>query len=173
MIIKILSAVGLLMLLVSCKKNQETSTSMDNSEYLQNQNITEQDIAKLKYTDYILDSKTEEVIKDWQEYYQLQDVINNVKKADLSFFNNNEENIKSIPEKLKESIPEELNSESILARLLVLETKLFKLESLSNLSTTSKEELLNTIKEFLVAFSHVNFQMNKKVEFDSRTIEKP
>lgn len=173
MSIKIFSTIGLLILLVSCKKNQENSALMDTSENQENQNITEQDIATLKYVDYILDAITEEAIKDWQEYFQLQDVINDVKRAHLNFFYNNEENIKILPKKLKENIPDEMNSESVIARILVLETKLFKLKSLSNLSTTSKEDLLNAIKEFLVAFSNFNFQMNKKVEFDSRPIEKP
>lgn len=161
------------MLLVSCKKNQETTTNINAEKNQQNQNITEQDVVKLKYVDYILDDNTEQVIKDWQEYHQLQDVINNIKKADLSFFKDNDVTIKTLLKNLKDNLPYEVNSESILARILVLETKLLKLESLSNLSTTSKEELLNTIKEFLTAFSNLNFQMNKKVEFDSRTIEKP
>ena len=169
--IKVLSILSLIVLLVSCKKTQETPT--DNIEEQQTQDITEQDIAKLKFIDYALDSKTDEAIKDWKEYFELQDVITNVKKADLIFFNDNEENVKLLAKKLKENIPSTLNSEPVLARMLVLETKIFKLESLSNLSTTSKEELLNTIKEFLVAFSNLNFQMNKKIEFDNRSIEKP
>lgn len=171
MVIKTLNILCLLLILISCKNNQETSPD-DNVEK-QSQEITELDISKLKYTDYALDAKTEDVIKDWQAYYQLQDVIINIKKGDLSFFNNNEEEVKILLSKLRESIPQQISSPSVLARMLVLETKILKLESLSNLATTSKEELLNTIKEFLVACSNINFQMNKKIEFDGRDIEKP
>jgi hypothetical protein len=171
--IKALMVLSIFLLLAfSCKKAQETNLNSDTKKQ-DIQEITEQDISKLKYTDYVLDYKTEEVIKDWQEYYELQDIIINVKKGDLSFFNNNAEEVKILVSKLNESIPELVKSPSISARMLVLETKLFKLESLANLSTTSKEELLNSIKEFLVAFSNINFQMNKKVEFDGRNIEKP
>lgn len=166
------SALIVIILLVSCKNNEENNVP-NVIENQQVQDILVEDISNLKYVDYVLDFKTEEAIKDWQEYYELQNVINEVKKSDLSFFNDNEENIKILISKLKENIPAEVNSDGILARLLVLETKLLKLQSLSNLSTTTKEELLTIIKEFFVSFSNVNFQMNKKIEFDNRAIEKP
>ncbi|MCF7559367.1 hypothetical protein L3X39_01860 [Sabulilitoribacter multivorans] len=171
MVIKTLNILCLLLILISCKNNQEAGPD-DNVEK-QSQEITELDISKLKYIDYALDAKTEDTIKDWQAYYQLQDVIINIKKGDLSFFNNNEEEVKILLSKLRENIPQQISSPSVLARILVLETKILKLESLSNLATTSKEELLITIKEFLVACSNINFQMNKKIEFDGRDIEKP
>ena len=169
MSIKIFSILTVLLLFISCKKTQETTP--EETEKQQSKNVTEKDISKLKYTEYALDSKTEVIIKDWQEYYQLKDIIDNVKKGDLSFFYDNEDTIQILIKKIKETIPTDIISDGILARLLVLETKLLKLKSLSNLSTTSKQELLNTIEEFLVAFSNVNFQMNKKVEFDNQNIE--
>lgn len=166
------SALIIIILLVSCKNNEESNVP-NVIENQQVKDINVEDISNLKYVDYVLDFKTEEAIKDWQEYYELQSVINEVIKSDLSFFNDNEENIKILISKLKENIPAEVKSDGILARLLVLETKLLKLQSLSNLSTTTKEELLTIIKEFFVSFSNVNFQMNKKIEFDNRAIEKP
>lgn len=170
--LKVLAVFSLIILLVSCKKTQDTEATNSTEKEL-SQDLTEQEISKLKYTEYILDPKTEDIIKDWKEYYQFQDIITSVKKGDLSFFYNNDEEVKLLVKNLKANIPAQINSASISARLLVLETKLLKLESLSNLSTTSKEKLLNTIKEFFVAYSNINFQMNKKVEFDNRNIEKP
>lgn len=172
MSLKILTVFSLVFLIVSCKKTQDTEVSNTN-KITQSQEVSEQDISKLKYIEYALDSKTEDVIKDWQEYYQLQDIILSIKQGDLSFFYNNEDEIKMFLKNLKDNMPNQINSASITARILVLETKLLKLESLSNLSTTSKKELLSTIKEFLVSFTNVNFQMNKKIEFDDRDIEKP
>ncbi|SFZ90594.1 hypothetical protein SAMN05428642_1011027 [Flaviramulus basaltis] len=170
--LKVLTVFSLILLFVSCKKTQDTEAS-ETIEKQQSQDLTQQEISKLKYIEYALDSKTEDVIIDWKEYYQFQDIITNIKQGDLSFFYNNDEEVKLLVKNLKANIPAQVNSASISARLLVLETKLLKLESLSNLSTTSKEELLNTIKEFFVAFSNINFQMNKKIEFDNRDIEKP
>ncbi|MFV9551624.1 hypothetical protein [Algibacter sp. PT7-4] len=163
---------SVLLAFTSCKQSQdETKESL--TQQNKTQDITEQDIATLKYVEYILDSKTNNIVKDWPEYTQLEEVITNVKKGDLSYFIDNEKVTKLLVKELKQNIPRELNSESILSRILVLETKLFQLESLSNLTTTTKEELLENIKAFLVSFSNLSFQMNKKIEFDNRSIEKP
>lgn len=170
--IKTLVILSFLVLFSACKKTQETSTE-DQIEQNKNQKITEQDVAKLKYVEYALDSKTEAIILDWADYTQIEDVIANIKKGDLTFFNDNEKAIKLLLRDFKQNIPASLNSSSIIARILVLETKILKLESLANLSTTSKAELLETIKEFFVSFYTLSFQMNKKVEFDNRSIEKP
>lgn len=169
--ITIILAVSLLVLFTSC--NNKANNSTEQVEKTDNQVIASQDIAKLKYTDYALDEKTNNALQDWAQYIQLEEVVNNVKTGDLSFFNDNKKAITLLLKEFKKDIPEAVNSPSILARILVFETKFFKLESLSNLSTTSKEELLETIKEFLVSFSNLNLQMNKKIEFDSRNIVKP
>jgi len=161
-----------LVFLSSCKDAQEQQNT-ETVETNENQNLTEQDMAKIKYTDYILDEQAENLIKSSSEYAQLQELITSIKLGDLSFFETSEENQKDLFKNLRQTLPSGLNTESVLARVLVLETKFHQLESLSNLSTTTKVELLETVKEFLVAFSNLNLQMNKKMEFDSRTIEKP
>lgn len=172
MYIKPLVILSFLVLFSACKNTQEDTTE-DQMEQNKGQDITEQDVAKLKYIEYALDPKTEEIIQDWPDYKQIEEVVANIKNGDLSFFNDNEKAIQLLLKDLKENIPEPLNSSSIVARMLVLETKILKLESLANLSTTSKEELLETIKEFFVSFYTLSFQMNKKVEFDNRSIERP
>ncbi|UKM66031.1 hypothetical protein GSB9_02604 [Flavobacteriaceae bacterium GSB9] len=154
-------------------KNPKESEDIDAVEQTRSASINEKDIAQLKYTDYILDQKAENLIKKSGEYTQLQDLKNNIKKGDLSLFGEDNETSKELFKNLRQTLPSELNTESVLARILVLETSFYKLESLSNLPTTTKAERLNAIKGFLVAFSNLNLQMNKKVEFDNRTIEKP
>lgn len=169
---KFLAVVCMLTIIFSCKKNKEESLT-ENIDVKASQDITEKDLSKLNFTEFVLDTKTENIVKDWQEYYQLQDAVISAKKGDLSFFKDNKEGIKTIFRELVLNIPDSVNSDATLARILALETKLYKLESLSNLPTTSKQELTNTIKEFLESFSNFNFQMNKKTEKDSRIIEKP
>lgn len=166
--IKSLSILSLLVIFLSCKKDQENNTGA-----IENTEITEKDISKIDYIEFALDLKADDPIKDWVQYYELQDAITNIKKGDLSFFNDNDEAIKTLLKELKTSIPKEINVLSILARITALETKLYKLKSLSNLSTTSKKELIATIKDFLAAFSSLNFQINKKRELDNQKIERP
>lgn len=169
---KIVVILSFLIVVMACKKTQNESTEnqtvQDNSQIL-----TEKEISNLKYTDYILDAKAEEAVKDWAEYMQVNDVVLKMKKGDLSFFINNDVAIEMLILDQKLNIPKALNSESIISRVVILETRLLKLKSLANLSTTNKMELLESTKAFLVAFSNLNFQMNKKVEFDSQSIERP
>jgi hypothetical protein len=170
---KILTLLSLTLLLFSsCKKN--TNSAGNDSNLVHNeQEISEKDIKNLDFIEYALDQKVQIIIQDWTEYFQIQDVINNIKKGDLSFFNDNKKAINLLINALKTNIPEGIKSESIEARLLVVEIKLLKLESLANLTTTSKEKLLSTIEEFFISYSNLTLQMNKKIEFDSRLIEKP
>lgn len=169
---KFLSIVCVLVLLVSCKKKQDT-TALESAKPNESQKIKEKDIAKIQFTDYILDGRAEDFIVNWTPYKQLEDVIINVKKGDLNFFENNNKAIINLLRTLKQTVPSEVNNNAILARITALETKLLKLESLYNLSTTTKPELIENIQAFLVAFSNLNLQINKKIEADNMIIEKP
>ncbi|MCL5127479.1 hypothetical protein [Algibacter sp. L4_22] len=169
---KILIVLSILLLFSACKKVQDTEVETQTEETT-SQDLSEKNIAKLKYIEYALDAKTQKAIQDWQEYFQLETVINNVKKADLTFFYDNDKNIKTLLRDLKKDIPKEVNSPATLARISALETHLYKLKSLSNLDSTSKKELLLTIKDFLKSFSNLNFQMNQKIEADNINIIKP
>ncbi len=172
MLAKPLYMLSFLFLFLSCKKTQENDIKTE-EEQKKTQFITEQDVAKLKYVEYALDPKTDEALVDWEEFIQIEELVVDIKKGDISFFTDSKESIPLLVKELKQNIPESLNSSSIIARLLVLETKILKLRSLANLTTTSKKELLDNIKEFFVAYYTLIFQMNKKTEFDNRNIERP
>ena len=135
--------------------------------------ISEKDISKFKLLEYSLDIKTEKEIENWTSFKELEDLVRRVKKGDLSYFKDNNEAITKFVKELKEKVPDILNTPSVNARITSLETKIFKLESLYNLSTTSKEELSAVIKEFLESVFNLNLQMNKKLEKDSQIIETP
>jgi hypothetical protein len=170
--LKFLGIVWVLLVFVSCKKKQDDAALVVEKP-VESQVIKAKDVAKIKYTDYILDSRAEDSIVNWMAYKQLDEVVNNLKKADLSFFKANEKNVKELVRNLKQTIPAEINNNAITARITALETQLLKLESLYNLSTTTKPELLENIRAFLVAFSNLNLQMNKKIEADNIIIERP
>lgn len=159
--------------LLSCHNTSKETNAEQTFQEPVSKSLTEKDISKLKYVEYTLDVKTENAIKDWLKYKDLEDIVDNVKKADLSYFNDNKKGIKTFLEELTKNIPDTVNTPSVTARITALETKLYKLESLANLQTTSKQELGETIREFLEAFSNLNFQMNKKLEKDSQKIERP
>lgn len=170
--IKILSILSIFILIFSCKKTQDDNLTDENKDNA-SQKLSESDISKMDYTDFVLDERTEQAIEDWEEYEQLQDIISNVKKGDLSFFRNNEDAVKALLKDIKTNIPMAVNTPETLARIQVLETKIYKLESLSNLTSTLKDELNSTIKEFFISVSNLNFQMNKKLEKENQNIVRP
>ena len=47
------------------------------------------------------------------------------------------------------------------------------IEGVINLSFPTKEYILETVKELLVAYSNLNLQMNKQLERESQRIQKP
>lgn len=173
MTLKLLIPFCLCLALTACKDSSDAPEDTTNTETKSNKIITEGDIAKLKYIDFILDEKAETGIEEWHNYEQLNSIINNIKKADLTDFRDNHKVLVALIKDLKKNIPVALKQESVLARILVIETKLYKLEDVINLSSVQKEELGSTIKELLEAFSNLNFQINKKLEHDSQNIQKP
>jgi len=158
--------------LFSCKQKTNNNTAISKSEQSSSL-ITESDISKLKLLEYELDSKSENLIQSWEQYNELVSIISKLEKGNLLFFKNNKEVTTAFLKDLKEKIPDTVNTPSVSARIIALETKFLKLESCYNLSTTSKGELLQNIKEFLESFSNLNLQMNKKLEKDSQSIENP
>ena len=158
--------------LLSCGQQKESDHNVS-IEASVSTKISEKDISQFKFLEYSLDIKTEKEIENWTSFKELEDLVIRVKKGDLSYFKDNNEAITKLVKELKEKIPDTLNTPSVDARITSLETKIYKLESLYNLSTTSKDELSLLIKEFLESVSNLNLQMNKKLEKDSQIIETP
>lgn len=158
--------------LLSCDQQKEGNNNIT-VEVPVPTKITEKDISKLKFLEYSLDLKTEKEIENWAAFKELEDLVVRVKKGDLFYFKDNNEAIIKFVKELKEKVPDTINTPSVNARITALETKIYKLESLYNLSTTSKDELSLMIKEFLESVSNLNLQMNKKLEKDSQIIEFP
>ena len=156
--------------LLSCDQQKESNIKIS-VEVSAPTKITEKDISKLKFLEYSLDVKTEKEIENWTAFKELEDLVIRVKKGDLIYFKDNNEAVTKFVTELKEKIPDTLNTPSVNARITALETKIYKLESLYNLSTTSKDELSLMIKEFLESVSNLHLQMNKKLEKDSQIIE--
>lgn len=163
---------GFLLLLLSCSQNRQESNTKNTKEE-QGDFLSKEDVASLKYVEYVLDTKTEKEHSNWQKYNELETLVNDVKNANLSFFKDNKDVLKSFLEDLKSTTPEKINTPAIQARLKIIETMSYKLEDQLVLSQPKKDEILLVIKEFLEAFSNLNFQINKKLERDSQNIQKP
>jgi len=170
-----ISILFLVILFISSCNTQTTNNSniIEEIETIDSSQITSRDITKLKYTDFALSNLTKSKTSNWQKFNELTDKIEILKTGDLSFFSDDKAILVGFLNDLKNEIPESLKTTAILVRLSVIETTFLKLEGLASLSSAKKEDLLIIIKDVLVSYSNLIFQMNKKFEKESQNIEKP
>jgi hypothetical protein len=173
-IIKIFTFLSITLFILSCNpdvKNEsaivEKITTIDSSI------ITANDISKIKFTEYALSKITQSKTSNWQKFNELSNKIELLRTGDFSFFRDDKAILEGFIADLRNEIPESLNTQSILVRLTVIETVFLKLEGLASLKTAKKEDLLIAIKDVLLSYTNLIFQMNKKFEKESQKIEKP
>lgn len=170
-----ISILFLAILVISSCNNQtiNDANAIEEIVAIDSSKITSRDITKLKYTDYALSNLTRSKTSNWQKFNELTDKIEKLKTGDLSFFRDDKAILVSFLTDLKNEIPESLKTAAILVRLSVIETTFLKLEGLASLSSAKKENLLIIIKDVLVSYTNLVFQMNKKFEKESQNVEKP
>lgn len=152
------------------KSGQTTETTAQKEDL---ETITAKDIENLEYTEYALSPEAKVALQGWQRYQELLVQLEFLKKGDFAFFGGENEILINFINELKINTPVELQSPGVKERLIVLETKLLKFHSTLKLSNASKKELLQDIKDVLVATSNLHLQINKKFEFESQVIEDP
>lgn len=155
------------------KTRKEEAVSVQTNSNSKSSVLTVTDINKQRYRDFELDVAAIKIIENWKPYKEMALIVSNVKQANFTDLTDNTEVLHELISNLRYDIPSALKSSSILARIKVLETKLFKLESLVNLDTKTKKNLLIDVISFLESFSNLNFQINKKLERDSQNISRP
>ena len=160
------------LIFIGCKsepKGEEINSEDQEKAYT----LSAEDIEKLDYTDYVLSPDSEQALLDWQKYQELQVNIELLKKANLSFFKIEKNIMKEFITELKANQPEIVTTPAIRSRMTVLETNILRLQNLSNLDNIKKKELLEAIKELLIADVNVKLQINKKFEKASQQIQIP
>lgn len=158
---------------LSCDKTVESSEENSQEATYEKSKVSTKDIEQIKFTEFALSDLAIKNTVDWLKFQELQENIELIKKGNLSFFGDDKAIIEAFITDLKTEVPETIKIPSILVRLSVLETTIFKLESIANLSKIENELLLDAIKDVLVANSNVILQLNKKIEKDSQKIKKP
>lgn len=153
-----------IVLLVSCGNDRGTieATKTRAQEVI----ITAKAIENFSYTDYALSADAEATLASWEKYQELATQIEYLKKADLSFFNGEKEILKKFVEEFRASIPEELSSNPIISRVVIIETMLLKLNENLTIDNIEEQVKLAGIKEVLESFSNLNYQINKKLDRD-------
>lgn len=154
-------------LIFICCDNDKSSVEISETKSTKQKNIiTVKAIENFKYTDYALSPKAENTLENWEKYQELAVQIGYLKKADLSFFNGEKQILKTAINELTATIPEQLRTNPILSRAAIIETTLLKLNENLRLDNIDGRVKLMSIKDVLESFSNLNYQINKKLEFD-------
>lgn len=169
--IKLLFIVAILF--TACNKKNTQITVSDNAINTDSLNLSKNDISRINYMDIGLDAKTNNVIANWQPYLNVVNGVEKIKTPDFSFFNADLDLFASTLKDLEDTIPEQINTNPIRSRVLVLKTMLYKFQEIESLQTSTKKEKLVAIQQVLVAMSNLNLQINKKIEKDNQSIIKP
>jgi len=163
----------ILALHIQCKDNNKENNTDVQANSNTTQRITAKDISQIKYTEYVLSDLAKEKTNDWLKFNLLSTEIKNLKDGDLSFFTDDKTILQGFVDGLISETPELLNVSSIMVRVSVVKTAMYKLEETSTLTHTSNQAILNNIEDLLLAYNHLLLQINKRVEKESRHIEKP
>ena len=173
MSIRFFGILSICFLMFCCNDATQNTTEIVNDEAVVKSSIlTEADISKFKYIEFALDRKVEVIAESWPPYSRLKMTIENIKKADFSFFVDDNQATFELIKDLRKTIPDTLKNDAVLSRIKIIETMFYKLDEASKFSNISKSELTKIVKDVLVSFSNLNFQLNKKLEKDSQNIER-
>lgn len=153
-------------LLMSCGDGESQSQITDTETENKKNPITSEAIENFDYSDYALSTKGEQAVADWEKYQELAIQISYLKKADLSFFNGDKKLLKTFIDEFKAQIPEDLNTNPIISRAIIIETTLLRLNDNLTLDNIDSDLKLESVKEVVVAFSNLNYQINKKLSRD-------
>ncbi|WP_138432386.1 hypothetical protein [Winogradskyella algicola] len=154
------------LLFINCGDDKLSSEDNTEENTTQQPVITAKAIEGFKYTDYVLSPRGEKAVADWEKYQELAIQINYLKKADLSFFNGDKELLTKFIDEFKKQTPSLLKTNPIISRTAIIETTLLRLNENLILDNIDNQLKLQSVKEVLVAFSNLNYQINKKLERD-------
>nr|WP_321221164.1 hypothetical protein [uncultured Psychroserpens sp.] len=160
-------------LVASCKRDKVTQAVVETQEQIEAKTISKQNIESLRFDDYGLSLDSQKAVNDWQKFQELNNHIETLKEADLTYFTGDPLIVQTLLKELRTEMPAQLKTNEISARITALDTKAQKLNSLLRIDNIEKNEKIKAIKEFLVSMSNLNLQINKKFEFEKNNVLKP
>ncbi|WP_375239860.1 hypothetical protein [Aurantibacter sp.] len=159
-------------LISSCIDNSKKETE-ENTSLVKKEVLTKGLISKLKFNDILLDKPAKVLVEEWKSYTAIDQAILNIKDLNFSFFTEQEDIFNSTLLELKTTIPENIDSQPINARVLVLQNQLYRFQEELKIKKQLEKDDLIFIKDVFVAFSNLNLQINKKLEKEEQQIIKP
>lgn len=160
-----------MLVFMGCKSEPKTDTLA--LEPQENYVVTAQDIERFEYKDFVLSPASNQAVMEWQKFQDLEEQIELLKTGNLSFFKVEKKIMEEFISELKAEQPVSVTAPAIRSRMTVLETTLLRLQDLANLDNIKKNDLLESIKEVLLADVNLKLQINKKFEKEAQQIQLP
>lgn len=157
---------------LSCTNNSKKEV-VKTPQNNQKKEITKELIAKLKFDDILLDKSANTYIENWKAYTTINQAILDIKNLNFKFFTKEQDLFLSTVLELKTTIPEDINTQPIKARILVVQNQLYRFQEELKIKKQLYKEDLIFIKELFVSFSNLNLQINKKIEKEAQVVIKP
>ena len=123
--------------------------------------------------EFILNKATLKEIEKWTGFFKIDKNISNLKTEKPSIFDGPIEDLAAALKNLNSKLPEQINNNSIVARIAVLATTSYQLNELYQKNTENTEVIKHTQLKVFEAFSNLKFQINKTLEKQAQLIEKP
>ncbi len=164
---------AILVINIQCKKTEDTSLITEQETPTEYTKINSQDIKGIEYTEYVLSDLAKKEVDNWAKFKDLDIEIENLKNGTLSFFKDDKTILQGLITDIKNEVPQSLKGSSIIVRLSVLETAMYKLDETLNLQSSTKEAVLEDIERLLLAYNNCVYQINKVIEKASQNIIKP
>lgn len=159
-----------LILLIGCKSEQNAESKIETTSSEKSPVKKFKQDTQNKVTLEIDDAALVE-LDQWTSFFILQKEIVKLKQNKDNDFQENEKRIETYFKSLELNIPEKFNTNTIWARLKVLETEIYLYNEISN--TNESQELLKTAQENIVsAYQNLVRQINKTHEKATQNIDK-
>ena len=160
------------LILVFCCDNTKQQSNITNDFKASTQLITIEDINALGVVEQPLDLIVKDsIFSSWKAYHQILTQTDFIKKADLAFFESDLKSISKLMKPFNDSIPECFKTNGIVSRTKVVTSFIYKMHSTLKLKSVSKKERLDVVKSYMESVTHLNYQLNKKFEYDSYNVD--
>ena len=163
--------IPVLILVFCCNKRKQQSNITDG--FTSNkQIITVEDINALGVTEEPLDLAVKDsIFSSWKAYHQILTQTDFIKQADIAFFESDLKSISKLMKPFNDSIPKCFDTNGIVSRTKVVSSFIYKMHSTLKLKSVSKKERLDVVKSYMESVTHLNYQLNKKFEYDSYNVD--
>ena len=160
------------LILVFCCKKTKQEDNIANDFTSNSQTITIEDINSLGVVKQPLDQVVKDsIFSSWKAYHQILTQTDFINKADLAFFESDLKSISKLMKPSNDSIPLCFNTNGIVSRAKVVTSFIYKMHSTLKLKSISKKERLDVVKSYMESVTNLNYQLNKKFEYDSYNID--